>query len=690
MAAAPLAGLGTSALVGCSGDELADMLAETPNPQAVSFPKPGLEPAGFDFPVVLPLPFAHGVASGDPLSDRVIIWTRITLLDSILAELMGPAMVSWAVATDPQMQNVVKTGIQPALEEHDRTVKVDVVGLSPMTTYYYQFSTLGARSIVGRTRTAPAMESSVSEVGSIRAAVIACSSYWSSTWSGFQAIADRNDLDLVIHCGDYIYDFVDEDEQVRARKDIADTAYVDYRDWLDLAEVRRRYALWRSDPALMAAHQQHPWFLTWDNHDISPGFGNELPAEAPRDSICTLQDVCRAFYEWTPTRPVKADGSGEFVLINDGSYPVPPDARYVYRTLPYGKLASFRAVDTQIFLQQREGRDGTKETLLERDGSHIDGAPTILGRQQFGWLADGLKQDQQQGVVWKVINNQSWIAPWLVPGLADLQSILGPLAAVPGIAELAGGLSQVPALAQPVLQLPVRWSTYSVERDALFARLAADGVNGTVFVTGDMHGNWASDCVPTAATALVSARPLPLPLPNPRAGAMEQNPAAGMQQLVTGNLPGINLRNASVAVEFAPTSMGRGGADEVVANAAPGTPFPLQVAASRAIETATLLGNRHVRFMEWVEHGYGIVHLQADRAEFEFWWQDKTRPNSPDVLGQKMVSWAAASPIASLGVPRFPNQIDPAQAHGLPVEPSSGGRAAAPAPAPAADELRPR
>eukprot|EP01030_Chromulinospumella_sphaerica_P019516 gene19516-19409_t len=152
-----------------------------------ALPQPGFEPAGFDFPMVLAMPFAHGVASGDPLADRVILWTRITLPE------YPPqgVQVRWLVSTTANMQNVVRQGTQRVVAEHDHTLKVDAQGLQPATTYYYQFKTGPHSSIVGRTRTAPA-----DMVSAIRLAVVSCSSYWSSTWSGYGAIAQREDLDL--------------------------------------------------------------------------------------------------------------------------------------------------------------------------------------------------------------------------------------------------------------------------------------------------------------------------------------------------------------------------------------------------------------------------------------------------------------------------------------------------------------
>lgn len=607
-----------------------------------ALPEPGAEPPSYNYPLVLALPFAHGVASGDPLSDRVILWTRISLL-SYPAQ---GVLVRWSVSKTPDMKNPVKTGQQVVVAERDWTLKVDVSGLQPASTYYYQFATGNYQSIVGRTRTAPAQK-----VEAIRFAVLSCSSYWSSTWSGFAAISKRDDLDLVVHCGDYIYDFVDEDEQVRARKGRATTSDVDYRDWLNLEECRRRYALFRSDPNLMAAHQQHPWFITWDNHDIDPDFGNELPTTLAEGlkSVCTLQDTTQAFWEWTPSRPVKADGSGEFLLYPDTEYPVPVDAKLVYRSLPYGPLASFRALDTQILLP------GYKQ---KADASHLPtGVPTLFGKKQFNWLLDGLRKEEKEGVVWKVLNNQTWIAPWVVPNVSGA----------------------------PVFPLPTRWSDYPGERTALVNALrggveGVQAINGCVFVSGDMHGNWASDVVADNETAYLNGYQVAPPVPSTRAGAMAENIAAGTLRLSSTNLPGVNARSLSAAVEFAPSSMGRGGADELIANAAPGLPFPLQVAATRAVETATLVGNKHVQFMEWVEHGYGIVQLDSDKALFECWWQNKNLDNAPDVLGMQLVSFARDE-ASRLPTPRFRNQIDPVSLHGMAVSPSTSPRKAALAPA---------
>ena len=634
-----LGAAGAGALAGCGNGNDAAPATNTLPPDTQP-PGGNPPPASFDFPTITPLPFAHGVASGDPLADRVIIWTRITEVTPSAAEIP----VQWSVASNPSMTNVVKSGAQSTTANRDWTVKVDVTGLDPATTYYYRFSALGGASITGRTRTAPA-----TVVESIRFAVLSCSSYWSSYWSGLGHIADRNDLDLVVHCGDYIYDFVDMDEGVRARLDQKDTALADYRDWLNLTELRRRYALWRTDPNNLRAHQQHPWFIVWDNHDIDEDYGNELatPFDGQK-STATLADTTRAFWEWTPSRPVKGDGSGDFILVDDGSYPEPENTRLVWRRLPYGPMLDVFGVDTQI------GLPGHGLTL---DSSHLSAGASLMGRRQFEWITGSMLQSAQAGVQWRFVNNQTWLAPADVPDVVD------------GIATPKLGLS--------------RWSDYTEERAAWFQYLrggnsASLRVRNNIVVSGDAHGNFGSDLVED--TNLLSDYIPGVPVPNPRQGSTTANFPAGFGRATTGSVGPLSTRANSVGVEFAPTSMGRGGADELVANMGglpPGS-APTIIGA-RAIEQAVIAGNKNCQFIEWVDHGYGIVHVTVDRAVFEYWWQDKLTPDSPDVLGRQMIAWAAQDTGA---VPsRFQDQLDDVVAHGMSVNATAGTRSAAPAPA---------
>lgn len=618
-------------------------------PQAAAGePAPG---ADLDYPTCCPGPFAHGVASGDPLPDRVIVWTRV------MPERMTSPVdaVRWAVAVDPEMRVVVASGVQTPGPEHDHTVKVDVTGLDPATTYYYRFTLGSAHSITGRTRTAPAPGSPTEHV---RIAAMSCSSYWSSMWSGFENLADRNDIDLVVHLGDYIYDFPDADELVRSRVGFDDITHPDNRDWLDLAEVRRRYALWRSDPQFVRAHQQHPWTIVWDNHDIDPEYGVEVPTPGIDASVgtTTLADTTRAFHEWTPTRPVRPDGSGEFVLVDDGSYPVPEDPLLVYRRLRYGDLIDIFAIDAQ---------SGLERYGLEVDSSHLHGAePSLLGKTQFEWLTAGLAESTAR---WRLIANQAWFSP------ADIPTV-------------------VEGVRMPQLGIG-RWANFADERTALVRHLRGDDgghrVRNTIMVSGDAHGNYASDIIETShlADGYVSGAPgfnlrHGAQEGNHHAGALRTDTAAGTPAVgsVAGSVgadPG-NPRGRSVGVEFSPSSMGRGGADEMIISVIPtgsvtGDARYESIRIPRAAEMAILSLNRNAQFVEWVDHGYGIIDLTHERAVFEYWWQDKYVAGASDVLGHQMVAWADDDPTTS--PPRLQDQIDAVDLHGLTISPTSGSQA---------------
>ena len=170
-----------------------------------------------------------------------------------------------------------------------------------------------------------------------------------------------------------------------------------------------------------------------------------------------------------------------------------------------------------------------------------------------------------------------------------------------------------------------------------------------------------------------------LPLPSLRGGSTAENRLAGFVRSGTGNLGPLNARRDSVGVEFAPSSMGRGGADEIFANALPQNPQALNVAGARVLELLIATANKNVQFIEWVDHGYGIVDLTPERAIFEYWWQDKLTPDSPDVLGMQMVSWAEEDPLA-LPSPRYRDQIDAVSLHGMAVTPTVGAYQSLPAP----------
>ena len=298
--------------------------------------------SGFDVPGLAfdCAPFLHGVASGDPRPDGVTLWTRIDAGEDTL--------LSWVLTRDPELADEVASGTVQASAASDYTVHVDVDALDPATTYYFRFSAPdGAVSTLGRTRTA-------GETERARFAVASCSSLYSGYFNAYRRMAERDDLDLVIHLGDYIYDFVDENERIR----VPPSGEVNNPD--DLASHRARHAQYLSDPDLRAARAAHPFFVLWDNHDLERG--------AP-DYAGGVQ----AFREWNPIQP-QDEGAESDVL---------------FRVLRYGSLADVFIVDMYLF-QDRDLIEGSD-------------APSALGNAQFDWLR---REVEASTASWRVIGMQ--------------------------------------------------------------------------------------------------------------------------------------------------------------------------------------------------------------------------------------------------------------------------------------------
>ncbi|MBM4358704.1 MAG: alkaline phosphatase D family protein [Deltaproteobacteria bacterium] len=293
--------------------------------------------------------FLHGVASGDPLPAAVILWTRVT------PDVAGPVTVTWEIATDPSFATIVGSGIFVTDAERDFTVKVDAVGLAPATSHFYRFEALGERSVIGRTRTAPSVATS-----RLRFAVASCSSYAHGYFHAYRALANRADLDAVLHLGDYLYEY-------------ASGEYGKIRDYdpphatVTLEDYRRRYAHYRRDADLQAVHRQHPFLCVWDDHEFAnnahrTGAENHTPGlEGSFED--RKRAAIRAHAEWMPFRE-QAGGR-------------------IYRSFAYGDLAEIFLLDTRVW-----GRSLQVET--SNDPSLADPAHTILGEDQEEWLAAGL------------------------------------------------------------------------------------------------------------------------------------------------------------------------------------------------------------------------------------------------------------------------------------------------------------
>lgn len=322
----------------------------------------GCSEPGVDVPPVKRPGFGHGVASGDPLPDAVILWTRFSAEE--------PAQVEWEVAKDIAFANITKRGAATANGDRDYTVKVDVTGLEPGTTYYYRFRAAGFTSPMGRTRTAPL------DAKQLRFAVVSCASLPHGFFHVYRAIAERGDIDAVLHLGDYIYEYADGDYG-----DLRSSEPKDAVESLD--DYRTRYAQYRRDADLQEAHRQHPFVATWDDHEFidnaykdgETGDNKDIGEWPARRSAAQ-----RAYFEWMPVREQ-------------------PDGR-IWRNLRYGSLAELIFLDTRVW-----GRD--KQVADVMDPALANPARQILGADQEAWLGEKLRGSTSK---WKLVCQQVFLA----------------------------------------------------------------------------------------------------------------------------------------------------------------------------------------------------------------------------------------------------------------------------------------
>lgn len=327
---------------------------------------------------VSPLPcveyFYHGVASGDPLPNAVIIWTRVTPND-----FTSPVVVTYKMATDSLMENIVATGSTVTNATKDYTVKFDVNGLEPNHYYFYEFTALGTRSPRGRTKTAPQ-----GDVDSLRFAVVSCANLEAGYFNVYEAINNRNDVEAVLMLGDYIYEYgigqYGQDPSI-------DREFEPSNEILTLEDYRVRYSIYHMDHSLQKLHQNFPWICVWDDHESAndaykDGAENHNPGEGNwSDRKAYAQ---QAYFEWLPIR-AKAPGNYE-----------------IYRTFHYGDLLDLIMVDTRLQGREQQGED-------EENANR-----TMLGNQQYDWLINELDNSTAQH---KVLGNQVILAPITVFGV---------------------------------------------------------------------------------------------------------------------------------------------------------------------------------------------------------------------------------------------------------------------------------
>lgn len=380
-------------------------------------------------------PFTLGVASGEPFATSVVLWTRLAP-DPLNGGGM-PAVnvpIQWQVATDANMINIVAKGTEVAIPELAHSVRVEVNGLKPETWYWYQFISGTEASPIGRTRTAPEPRSDVSK---FTFALASCQQYQQGYFTAYKYMA-QEDLDLVVHVGDYIYEGGISTTGVRQHNSSEIVTLDDYRN---------RHALYKTDPNLQAAHAAFPWIVTWDDHEVENNYADaisEIDSEPDQDRAVFLQRralAYQAYYEHMPLRFSSRPRGSELQL---------------FRRLSFGKLATFHVLDTRQYRTDQPCGDGTKERCLES----LDTNATILGKRQEDWLFRGLESSQ---ATWNILAQQ-------VP-IAQRDMTLG-----------EGRTFSMD-----------KWDGYVADRDRLTRFLSERKPSNPVSLAGDVHSNWAMD-----------------------------------------------------------------------------------------------------------------------------------------------------------------------------------------------------
>ena len=395
-------------------------------------------------------PFQLGIASGDPLPDRVVLWTRLLrhpLTGDPYAD--RPVAVEWEMARDRAFSQGRRSGRCTATPELAHSVHADVGGLEPGTDYWYRFRAAGSVSATGRTRTAPAAGERVDR---LRLGVVNCQDYQNGYWPAYAALADE-ELDVVLHLGDYIYEFDPRSAYPDRLHNPPETPGLD--QLVTLRDYRTRYELYKSDPALQAAHAAFPWIVTWDDHDVENNYaGLDDQTAGPSALVSGRADFARqrarAYQAWYEHLPVRAR-------------PVPgsPDLR-VYRRFDFGDLARLHVLDTRQYRTDQPGdvRSDLGPALLGRGNSRGQ----LLGPRQEAWLGDGLRSSPAG---WNVLVQQVMMA--------------------------RGWFGYLPGTSREPLADLDQWDGYAPARTRLLRSLHEGRVRGPVVLSGDTHSSWFND-----------------------------------------------------------------------------------------------------------------------------------------------------------------------------------------------------
>ncbi len=377
-------------------------------------------------------PFTLGVASGDPLPTGVVLWTRLDPGAIRDAGRVGSAVpVRWEVADDDGFRRVVRRGDVTALADLGFSVHAEVEGLEPDRVYHYRFTAGGAASRTGRTRTAPPAGGRVER---LRFAVASCQQFEHGYYTAYRHMA-AEDLDLVVHLGDYIYEKTWGDNLVRPHEGV---------ETFTLDQYRQRHGQYRGDADLQAAHAAFPWIVTWDDHEVDNNYANATAEDSQHPDAFLLRRAAayQAYYEFMPLRRA--------------TLPRGP-AMPLYRRLAFGDLVSMPVLDTRQFRDDQACGDGSRRSCP----AHRESARTLLGSEQERWLLEELYGSRAR---WNILAQQIMMAR----------------------------LMRQDEQGQPTFPMDM-WDGYPAARQRILDAFGSGRVANPVVLTGDIHSSWVAD-----------------------------------------------------------------------------------------------------------------------------------------------------------------------------------------------------
>jgi phosphodiesterase/alkaline phosphatase D-like protein len=427
--------------------------------------------------------FAHGVASGDPEADSVVLWTRVTPAGQ------SPVPVGWEIARDDAFQTIAGAGETAARPESDFTVKIVAEDLDPGQRYFFRFRTVDSVSPVGRTRTAPN-----GAVAKARFAIVSCSNYPFGYFNVYDRIAKEPDLDAVLHLGDYLYEYSREDYGGNVGAALG-REHQPPHELVTLADYRRRHAQYKADAAAQAMHAAHPIIAIWDDHESAndswrDGAENHDPQKEGAWAA-RKRAALQAYYEWMPVREPKSGAPREAL----------------FRAFSWGDLLTIAALETRLMARARQLQyeeivprlTSAEAVAAFREQTLWAADREMMGPEQLAFVGAALAKSAEARQPWRFIANQVIMAKVTAPNLAPLLTE----------ADIAALESQWPParafIRFSALGLPVNldaWDGYPAARQRFYDAVKAAGADGLIVLTGDTHTWWANDLVAEDGSAV--------------------------------------------------------------------------------------------------------------------------------------------------------------------------------------------